>query len=297
MNSAAELNTRSLPNLTVAQLEYLLAAVEAPSWAEAAAGLGVTQSALSQGLRELQRRLGIDLFERHGRRRIPLPQAAPVIEHARRVVTQTHDLMRWAQTMRHGAAGRLRLGMIDAAAVDHFGAQLRHHREHHPDLDLHLTVAPSSQLVAALLRGDLDLVVCVDPSHAELEITPLREEPLHAYAPPGTRPTDPRRWGPWVTFPAGSLTRTLIGEALGRRGAAFTVVAESHQPEVLREMVRLSMGWTVLPSVQAERQPGGLVPVESEPLLTRQLVAARRHDAVPNPAASLLLEELRGVTD
>ncbi|MBP7596286.1 MAG: LysR family transcriptional regulator, partial [Candidatus Microthrix sp.] len=49
---------------------YLRAAARAPSWTEAAAQLGVTQSALSQGIAELERRLGITLFERLGRRRV-----------------------------------------------------------------------------------------------------------------------------------------------------------------------------------------------------------------------------------
>ena len=44
-----------LPNLTVQQLDYLVAVVDAPTWADAAARLGVTPSALSQGLAEFER--------------------------------------------------------------------------------------------------------------------------------------------------------------------------------------------------------------------------------------------------
>ena len=54
-----------LPNITVAQLQYLVAAVDAETWSEAATRLDVSQSALSQGLAELQRRVGIELFDRH----------------------------------------------------------------------------------------------------------------------------------------------------------------------------------------------------------------------------------------
>ena len=282
-----------LPNITVAQLQYLVAAVDAETWSEAASRLGVSQSALSQGLAELQRRLGLEVFERHGRRRVPLPHAQPVIDHARRVLAQTADLIDWSDSVRAGAGGRLRVGMIDAAAVDHFGETLRSYRQHHQELDFHLTVAPSSQLVTSLVRGDLDLAVCVEPEHADVATVPLLVEPLLAYAPPGSRTVEPHDWGPWVTFPAGSVTRDLIGRALREQGADFTVVAESHQPEVLREMVRLGMGWTVLPQIQAERPPGPLRPVHDEPLLHRRLVGARRRQALHNPAATHLLEELR----
>ena len=47
--------TAKLPDISITQLEYLVAVQEAETWAEAAANLGVCQSALSQGLAELQR--------------------------------------------------------------------------------------------------------------------------------------------------------------------------------------------------------------------------------------------------
>jgi DNA-binding transcriptional LysR family regulator len=71
------------------------------------------------------------------------------------------------------------------------------------------------------------------------------------------------------------------------------IVAESHQPEVLREMVRLGIGWTVLPITQAEREPTPLRRARRAPLTTRTLVAARRADALDNPAADRLLSRLQ----
>ncbi|NDH24087.1 MAG: LysR family transcriptional regulator [Actinobacteria bacterium] len=58
-----------LPDLGIRQLEYLLAVSRSATWAEAAASLGVTPSALSQGLAELERRVGVPIFDREGRRR------------------------------------------------------------------------------------------------------------------------------------------------------------------------------------------------------------------------------------
>jgi DNA-binding transcriptional LysR family regulator len=281
-------NRAQLPNLTVNQLDYLVAAVDSPTWAVASERLGVTQSALSQGISELQRRLGVEVFERHGRRRVPHPRATPVIAHARAVLAQTTDLAAWASDIRSGRGGRLRIGMIDAAAVNHFGDTLRQFRMNHPNLDLHLTVGPSSQLLASLSDGGLDLAVCVDPSHGDFETTRLLEEPLVIYAPQGATIGDPSTWGPWVSFPSGSLTRRLIASALASIGAEFDVIAESHQPEVLREMVHLGMGWTVLPPIQAERDPRALTRAVDSALLTRDLVAVRRRSALPDAAAAAL---------
>ena len=92
-----------------------------------------------------------------------------------------------------------------------------------------------------------------------------------------------------VTFPSGSRTRALIADALRARGAPFEVVAESHQPEVLAEMVRLGVGWTVLPVIQAERGPDPLRRAVRGVLARRTLAAVQRADRAPRPAADALV--------
>ncbi len=282
-----------LPDVSVTQLEYLVAVHQSTTWAVAAKSLGVSQSALSQGLAELQRRLGIQLFGWDGRRRVPLETTQQVVEHARRVLAQTGDIAAWAERVRAGSAGNLRVGMIDVAAVDYFGNTLREFRESRPELDLHVTVGPSSQLIHGLSTGDLDLAVCVAFDNPGVAIIPLLGEELFVYGPPGVRRSQPKLWGPWVTFPRGSLTRDLIGSALRGLSASFDVVAESNQPEVLSEMVLIGMGWTVLPPVQAERPPASLSPIHQNPLLERTLVAATRQTGLAHPAAVELTEELQ----
>ena len=280
----------TLPNLTVQQLEYMVAAAASPTRAAAAAGLGVTPSALTQGLAELERRVGVPLFERHGRQTRLRPQAAEVLAHARRVVAETRDLARWAETQRSGSAGTVRLGTIDAVAVHHRAAAIRRHRRVSPDLDLRLTVAPSGALLDSLRVGDLDLVVCVESADPPVGIDTVicLEEPLHAYAPDGAAVGAPATWGPWVTYPDGSHTRSVIAAGLMAVGAPFEVVAESNQPDVLREMVRLGMGWAVLPEAQAEAGVESLERVRRLPIGVRRLVVARRSGAPADAAVEAL---------
>jgi DNA-binding transcriptional LysR family regulator len=284
-----------LPDLSIRQFEYLVAVADEPTWALAAERVGVSPSALSQGLAELERRVGIALFDRERRRRSILPTAAPVVAHARQVLALTSDLAGWADRVRAGTAGRLRVGLIDAAAVVHFPHTLRSFRASHPDLDLHLRVAPSGSLIDLLVAGELDVVVCVEPPApiAGVRTEPLLDEPLAVYGPPGTRIGDPATWGPWVLFPAGSHTRSVVVAELARLGAPLEVVAESHQPDVVREMVLLGSGWTVLPTAQAENgdRPLG----RGRRLTSRRLVVARRAGTVPEPAADELVTRLQAL--
>ena len=278
-----------LLNLTVQQLAYLVAVADHETFSEAAASLGVTTSALSQGLAELERRLGLPLFERQGRRQLLREETSEVLAYAQRVVADTRDLGRWVGAAKHGGVGRVRVGMIDAAAVHHLHDEMSSFRLQHPEVDLRLVVAPSGELLDQVRRGDLDLAVIVDPENVEgLDVSPVVTESLVVVAPAGHKIGAPSTWGPWVLFPRGSRTRELIERALVARGAVVDVVAESHQPDVLREMTRLGMGWSVLPDSQSGQEHGTTAVVVTE----RRLVLVRPSARSANPAADQFAQAL-----
>ena len=282
-----------LLNLTVQQLAYLVAVADHETFSEAATSLGVTTSALSQGLAELERRIGLPLFERQGRRQMLRDEVADVLAYAQRVVADTRDLSRWVALARTGRVGRVRVGMIDAAAVHHLHDAMTSFRAEHPDVDLRLVVAPSGELLDQVRRGDLDLAVVVDPMTTDgLDVVHVVTEPLVIVAPSGQRIGASATWGPWVLFPRGSRTRELIERALVARGAVVDVVAESHQPDVLREMTRLGMGWTVLPQAQSGLTEGEVIAEAEIVVAERRLVLVRPTSRSDNPAADQFTEAL-----
>ncbi len=303
-NRAAQ--PRNLLNVTTHQLQYLVTMDRVETLSQAATELGVSTSALSQALSELERRTGLILFERRGRARSLNERGREMVAHAERVLGATRDLSLWAQDAVEGRRGSIRLGLIDIAAVAHFPDTLLRFRRDRPDAELHLTVAPSAALVEQVSDGRLDLAVVVEPQvtdqgedhlpgHPDLVATDLLIDELAVYGPPETagRRPPPAQWGPWVTFPASSHTRRLVAAAVRSLGAEFRVEAESHQPEVLRQLVNLGLGWTVLPVLQAETGPNPLVRVRRAPLLTRRLVVTRRLATPVDPLAAELIARLQ----
>ena len=301
----------TVPALSTQQLLYLRAAARAASWTEAAAQLGVTQSALSQGIAELERRLGITLFERLGRRRVLTSAGAVLLPHADGVVAQAADLGRIANRLRSGARGAYRLGLIDSAAVATCRPALAAVRELAGDA-LHVTVDTSVPLTRAVQRGELDLAVVVGdnialrtggrggPSESTVTTTTIADEPMVVVAPGGVRAddlADPQRWGPWVMPPEGSTTRVLIEGALRSRGADPFTTLESANPTVLQSMVTLGLGWAVLPDHMGgprpvKRQRGDGLAI-GEQLVRRTLVAVARAGAPADPRTELFLSSIQ----
>lgn len=291
--SASSPGTR--PEVSIRQLEYLVAIVDSPTWATAASEVGVSAPALSQGIAELERRLGVRLFRAEGRRRVVRSDVGPVIEQARRMLAAASDLGRWVDEYRGALRGGVRLGMIDIAAVSYYPDLVRDFRRDHPDVALRLTVTPSRPLIEQLRDGDLDLAVCVAPPEQPfgMIVSPLRRDPLHVIGPSGADADDMANWGPWVMFPEGSHSRRDTLRHLAALGASTRIVAESHQPEVLAEMVAMDIGWAVLPVPD----PDALSHTVLGPVLfDRQLVLITRDDAIPSPARSALVDRFLDTT-
>jgi DNA-binding transcriptional LysR family regulator len=123
-----------------------------------------------------------------------------------------------------------------------------------------------------------------DPALSSVE---LLREPLYLYAP--AQDSGDIHTARWVLYPEGSRTRAIIDAALAGLGIVPSVALESSNPAVLRQMVSLGLGWSVLPPMIAEGPAGAAGVRRGEHLTERPLHAARRRDSPPDPRAEAFL--------
>ncbi len=283
-------------NLHLQHLAYLREVSRHQTWAEAAAALNVSQPALSQALAEMERRIETPLFERDGRRRRFTDDGLEVLAYAREVLDRSQELQRQLRRRSEGEAGRLRLGMIDAGSLYLLPRAVAAFRQQHPRVELELAVAASAELERRLRRFELDIAFVIGDAgsdgdvHREL----FDEEELWIYAPVGSRGSGSDH--DWVLYPRDSHTRACIDEGLEARGIRPRVVMESGNPQVLRQMVALGLGWSVLPRAVAERDQPPLRRPRGAAVATRSLCVARRRQRPLDPRAEAfvaLARELR----
>ncbi len=271
-----QVNTRSLA--------YLHKVAELSTFTEAADEFGISQPALSQSLSQLEQRLGVDLFEQDGRRRRLTEAGRMVAEFASEVLGRAGELQTWIDSHRHGAAGMLRIGLIDAATLYLLPSALTGFRETHPDVEMRVVVDSTDALCDLLLRYELDLAFAVGPAVAGLTAESIGTEALRIYASdPAADPAQVE----WALYPAGSRTRALIDAGLAERGIRPAVTLTSQNPDVLRQMASVGLAWTVLPEAVGGRD-SDLSDVAGEAIAHRPLVLLRRDSAPADPRVEAL---------
>jgi DNA-binding transcriptional LysR family regulator len=265
-------------NLHMQQLAYLQAVERWETLTEAASHLQVSQPALSQSLSQLEQRLGTALLERAGRRRRLTEAGLEVSRFAGEVLGLAAELRDWLREREAGRAGTLRVGMIDAASLYVLPETVRSFRTSYPNVHLTLIVDRSAMLLDQLKRFELDIAFVIGPTPAGYRSNEILREPLYIYSPPGAL-EEPEE-ADWVLYPRGRQTRLLIDEGLALRGLWPRVTLESDNPAVLRQMVALGLGWSVLPPAIAEAGEQSLHSQRHELIAERTLLAVRREHAL-----------------
>lgn len=272
------------PGYHLDQLAYFRAVARARTWAEAAAGLSLTPSALSQSIADLEQKLGTELFARRGRHKVLTEQGEEVLRYAERVLFEADSLHTRLRDVEAGKRGRLRLGLVDVACLHLLPDVLRRFRKAHA-VELQIRVDTTGALVRLLRAYELDLVVGVAGQHLQglRHWTLARDELWVCAAKAPVSLHDPKLT--WALYPSGSHTRRLIDAALAKRGLHPTATVESVQPAVLAQMARLDMAVTVLPGWMLRRWR--LRCPESQPLIERPIEVIQRPGEAGPPAVEL----------
>ncbi len=257
--------TRELP--TLRQLEYFVAIDDHRSFRAAARSCGVTQPGLSQQLAQLEGLLGVRLFERSRRRVLRTPAGDALAVRARAVLQAAADLADAASAHALPLHGPLRLGVIPTIAPYWLPRALPRVRARFPELKLLLREAQTAVLVAALERGELDLLlVALEAPLGDVRTHALFEDPFVA-ALPATHRLASREslhetdlaGEPVLLLDDGHCLRDQALSVCQQAGAAEWGDFRATSLGTLVQMVQGGMGLTLLPSMAVPVEAGGLV--------------------------------------
>ena len=273
------------------------------SFGGAARALGLAQPTVTLHIQELERELGLALFDRRGRRRLRTEAGQLLGARALPILDAIDALFRSMAELRDGRSGLLRIGAIEPSASQNVTPLLARLRRSRPHLRVRLEVSGTGGVSRSVADGELDLGVCsAPPLEFGLEFEPLFEEEMALLLPSGhrlarSRPLEIRdlEGEPLLLTEQGCAYRRTIESALQASGVQPNFALESGSTTTLREAVRRRLGIAVLPRRAVTPAPRGTVVARvarRAPALVVGLVR-RRERASPPPALAALVEELR----
>jgi DNA-binding transcriptional LysR family regulator len=142
------------------QLAAFCAVVERASFSQAAEQLGVTQPAVSLQIRSLEKRLGLQLLDRSGRRVEPTDAGRRLYRSALRLLAQEEQLLAELGEETEGElTGRLELGASTGPGGTVLPVVLCEFQQRHPQVHVALTVSDTQRIVDQVARRELELGV------------------------------------------------------------------------------------------------------------------------------------------
>jgi LysR family transcriptional regulator, cyn operon transcriptional activator len=267
--------------MLVRPLRYLKAVADHGSFTRAAAALHVSQPALSQQIRELEERMGLQLLDRSGRTVRPTDAGEAYLRHVRRALDELEVGGRAIRDVQDLSSGTLRLGFTPSFAIYMLGPLIRRYRDRFPGIVLTITEMAQEEMELALGADALDLGLAFSDVVAEdVEWLPLHAERLSLIvgqrhpAANGNREMDAAALAaePLALLGPSFATRAMVDRYMRRNGVHPHVAVEANSIAAIVEIVRLAELATILPETLAQEQRG-LCIVRLKPAIDSRRVA------------------------
>ncbi|MCS5490866.1 hydrogen peroxide-inducible genes activator [Algoriphagus limi] len=168
--------------MTIQQLEYLIAVDKHRHFGHAAESCFVTQPTLSAQLSKLERELGVILFDRSKMPVIPTEIGVQVIEHAKKVVSESKGIYELVAQLKGDISGTIKLGIIPTLAPYLLHLFVRGFLEKYPNVKLEVQEMVTEEVVRRLKNDELDLGIIVTPlDEPGIVEKPMFYEKFYAY--------------------------------------------------------------------------------------------------------------------
>lgn len=173
-------------NLSLTQLEYLVAIDTYKSFNLAAKHCFVTQPTLSMQIQKLEETLGVILFDRSRQPVITTPIGEKIIIQAKKVLAENAEIFSIASEATGAVSGDFRLGIIPTISPYLLPRFLKDFTDKFPEVNLNINELQTDQIVHLLHNDEMDAGIMATPlGSAGINEQPLYYEPFVAHLPEG----------------------------------------------------------------------------------------------------------------
>lgn len=264
-------------HITLRQLEVFAEVLKSGSTTQASQMLALSQSAVSAALTDLEGQLGVQLFDRVGKRLV-------VNEHGRLLYPRAVALLEQAgeiEQLFREENGAIRVYASSTIGNYILPEVIARYRRDFPSLPLEMSVGNSQDVINAVADFRVDIGLIEGPCHmAEIVTEPWLEDELVIFASPAspllTEKVTLERLAaaPWILREKGSGTREIVDYLLLSHLPQFVLAMELGNSEAIKHAVRHGLGISCLSRrvIAEQLETGSLVEIKAPlPRLTRTL--------------------------
>lgn len=289
-------------NIALRQLRIFLAVAKHGSFSRAAEEIGVSQSAMSLAVQQLETELGVKLLDRTTRQVRLTMVGQTLVANSSRLIGELDVTLKELRDIGEQRRGRVIMACVPSVARGLMPRCIDYCAMKWPEVSFAIEDIAAREVVAKVLRGDIEFGLSsgeIDTS--EFEIQRLLEDPFVLVCRRNDALTR-RKTVSWqqlvdrrlIMLNNTSGSRQLIVDTMARLGIKPEIFLELAQPSSVVGMIEAGLGVAVIPEMVAPHatHPGVVTCKLVRPSVSRTILLFRRYDRSLSPAATAVWESL-----
>jgi DNA-binding transcriptional LysR family regulator len=242
-------------SITLCQLRYFVAAVEAGKLSSAAAECNVSQSAVTLSLRTLEDQVGVKLLDRHHSGVTLTYEGHRFLPKARDILSAVAEATHSGAAMVQSTSGQVRIGVTYTVFGYFVGPHLARFKRRFPEIELQIVQLDRQELEKSLTDGNIDIAVLLVSNLTDsrrIASQVLLPSQRRLWLPPGHRLVQDKSPGlkdvasePYIMLTVDEAEQTTLRYWRKYRQKP-KVVMRTSSVEAVRTMVAAGMGVTIL---------------------------------------------------
>ncbi|QKJ88112.1 LysR family transcriptional regulator [Paramixta manurensis] len=288
-------------NYSLRQLRVFVAVAQQGGFSQAGQAIGLSQSAVSHSIKELETEMGIRLLDRTTREVLLTEAGQQLATRLERLLEELNTTLLDARSYGQQRSGTVRVAASQTISAHLMPQCLAASQQHYPDIKVMLRDRPQQWVLQSVRNAEVDFGIIIGPlASADFACQPILEEPFLLLC----RQDDAlaqREQVSWrclngrllVLQDYASGSRILIDEALRQQRVNAEIVQEIGHPATLYPMVEAGIGISILPALALPMPEGRPLLVRRIfPEINRTLMLIRRKNRSLSPAAEAIWQEV-----
>lgn len=289
-------------NYTLRQLRVFVAVAAQGSFSQAGQAIGLSQSAVSHSIKELEGEMGIRLLDRTTREVVLTEAGEQLASRLEHLLEELNNTLLDVRSYGQQRSGTVRVAASQTISAHLMPQCLAAGQVNYPEIRVMLRDRPQQWVLQSIRNAEVDFGIVIGPLHSDdLECEAILDEPFLLLC----RKDDPlaqQQTIHWhmlnqrtlVLQDYASGSRVLIDEALRQQQVQAEIAQEIGHPATLYPMVEAGIGISILPALALPLPQGRPLMVRRiVPEINRTIMLVRRKNRSLTPAAEAIWQEVR----